>query len=65
MSDPSEDTSHEVLKIFSLSGDKLVEFLEENGFSSEVCQMFTGNSYRHAVTALIQCLHACHEFLIK
>ena len=42
MSDLSEDPSHDVLKIYSLSGDQLVEFLEENGFSSEVCQIFTG-----------------------
>ena len=42
MSDLSEDPSHDVLKIYSLSGDQLVEFLEENGFSSKVCQIFTG-----------------------
>ena len=45
MSDLSEDPSHDVLKIYSLSGDQLTEFLEENGFSSEVCQIFTGMSY--------------------
>ena len=43
MTDLSEDPSHEVFKIYSLSGDQLVEFLEENGFSSEVCQIFTGS----------------------
>ena len=45
MSNPWEDSSHEVLKIFSLSGDQLVGFLKDNGFSSEVCQMFTGMAY--------------------
>ena len=45
MTDLSEDPSHEVFKIYSLSGDQLVEFLEENGFSSEVCQIFTGIVY--------------------
>ena len=45
MSNPYEDSLHEVLKIFSLSGDQLVAigFLEDNGFSSEVCQIFTGS----------------------
>ena len=44
MSDPSDaDSSHEFLKIYSLSGDQLVELLEENGFSAGVCQIFTGH----------------------
>ena len=38
MSDPSQ----QVLKIYSLTCEQLVEFLTENNFSSEVCQTFTG-----------------------
>ena len=38
MSDPS----HDLTRIFSLSCEQLVEFLEENGFASEVCQTFKG-----------------------
>ena len=40
--DPFLDPSYQVLKIYSLTGEQLVEFLKENGLSSEVCQIFTG-----------------------
>ena len=53
MSNPCEDSTHEVLKIFSLSGDQLIGFLEDNGFSSEVCQTFTGSLAKWIIITVV------------
>ena len=41
------DPSHQLSKIYTLTTEQLVDFLKENGFGSEVCQIFTGKAVRY------------------